>query len=301
MAVRRIYDVFLSHSSVDVALARRVERALEREGLSTWLDRSEIRVGTLLRDELHASIRASRTVLLLWSAAAAGSRWVAAEILTAFHERRFVVPCVLDGTALPYFLDNAIFLDFRRRPQVPRDLAATLRRVPRGANDVPAFRDSPGALVRAAIDDLVSGQKTVTDALEGGDLRRAAARQKAIDPAQKAAEKRWRLDATVLNLAGYHRKNAYVLKHLEAIDAGRPPKDPLLVRAERFFFDTLFVNPVDPSALNGLANVLYFERDYPAARFFCLRAIAQAERAGIDYPEARNDLALIERHLDRAR
>jgi hypothetical protein len=297
MTGRRRYDVFLSHSSVDVALARRVEKALERDGLSTWLDRSEIRVGTLLRDELHASVRASRTVLLLWSKAAAGSRWVAAEILTSFHEKRFIVPCVLDGTALPYFLDNAIFLDFRRRPQIPRDLAATLRRVPRGANDVPVFRDSPNADVRAAIADLAAGQRKVTDALGRRDLTQGAVHQKASDAAHKAAEKRWPLDATILSLAGYHRKNAYLLKHADAIDAGRPPKDPLLVRAESFFFDTLFVNPVDPSSLNGLANVLYFERDYQAARFFCLRAIAEAERTGIDYPEARNDLALIERHL----
>ena len=297
MAGRRRYDVFLSHSSVDVALARRVEKALERSGLAVWLDRSEIRVGTLLRDELHASVRASRTVLLLWSKAAAGSRWVAAEILTAFHERRRIVPCVLDGTALPWFLENAIFLDFRTRPQIPRDLAATLGRVPRGANEVPVFRDSPGAPVRAAIDALRSGQQTVTDAFQRGDTARAAGLQKAIDAAQKAAEKRWPLDATILNLAGYHRKNAYILKHLDAIDAGRPPKDPLLVRAERFFFDTLFGNPVDPSSLNGLANVLYFERDYQAARFFCLRAIAEADRTGIDYPAARNDLALISQHL----
>jgi TIR domain len=298
MAQRRRYDVFLSHSSANVAVARRVEKALERRGLAVWLDRSEIQPGVLLRDELQASIRASRLALLLWSAAAARSRWIAAELLTAFHEDRFVVPCVLDDTALPYFLDNAIFLDFRKR--VPPDLAAQIARAPKGRNDVPAFRDSPNPETRAAIVALAAGQRKVTSALERRDTAKAAVHQKAIDAPQKAAERRWRLDATVLDLAGYHRKNAYVLKHGAAIDAGRPPKDPLLVRAERFFFDTLFVNPVDPSALNGLANVLYFERDYKAAEFFCLRALAECLRTGVDYPEARNDLALIRQHLTGA-
>jgi len=36
--------------------------------------------------------------VLVWSKAAAASRWVAAEILTAFYlpMRRFVIPCVVE-------------------------------------------------------------------------------------------------------------------------------------------------------------------------------------------------------------
>jgi hypothetical protein len=35
---------------------------------------------------------------------------------------------------------------------------------------------------------------------------------------------------------------------------GARPKDAILTRAERFVFDTLLVNPIDPGALDGLAN-----------------------------------------------
>jgi Flp pilus assembly protein TadD len=63
----------------------------------------------------------------------------------------------------------------------------------------------------------------------------------------------------------------------------------LLLEAERFFFSTLFVNPVDPSALNGLGNVLTFERDYEAAEFFVERAL-EIEPS---YEQALHDLALI--------
>src|SRR5262245_48248236 len=89
---------FISRSSANAALAGRIERALESDGLPVWLDRSKIRAGQLLRPELQGAIGGSRVLVLLWSKAAAKSRWVAAEILTAFHLNRFVVACVCDKT-----------------------------------------------------------------------------------------------------------------------------------------------------------------------------------------------------------
>jgi hypothetical protein len=87
-----------------------------------------------------------------------------------------------------------------------------------------------------------------------------------------------------------------MLKHWDAIQAGRPPKDRLLERAERFFFDTLFYNPNECSAINGLGNVLLFERELDAAEFFVRRAIVLARKQGGDYSAAKRDLALIQ-HL----
>jgi hypothetical protein len=288
------YEAFVSHSSADRRAAAKVEEALQAAGLETWLDRSDIRVGTLLRDELHASLKRSRVVVLLWSRAAAASRWVAAEVLTAFHEKRFIVPCVLDGTRLPYFLQNAIFLGVR--PGGRRAFSGILeavRKAPTGANRVPPFRDSPGPDLVAAVHRLDEGQRRVTDALGRRDVVAGRRAQTALELAQRAAEKKWPLDATVLSLAGYHRKNAYMLKHWDAIAAGQPPKDALLVRAERRFFDTLFVNPVDFNALNGLGSVLLYERDFEAALFFVQRALHYARRAGVAYPDAEHDLQLL--------
>ena len=101
-------------------------------------------------------------------------------------------------------------------------------------------------------------------------------------------------DPMVLALSGYHHKNAYLLKHWDQLQAGRTPKDALQLRAEAKFFETLFVNPRDPSSLNGLGSVLIGEREYNAAEFFILRAI---EFAGGHYPEAEHDLALARRYL----
>jgi Flp pilus assembly protein TadD len=67
----------------------------------------------------------------------------------------------------------------------------------------------------------------------------------------------------------------------------------LLDRAERFFFEALFVNPKEYSALNGLGSILIFERDLEAAEFFIRRAIALAEQNEVDYTAAKHDLAMI--------
>jgi hypothetical protein len=99
----------------------------------------------------------------------------------------------------------------------------------------------------------------------------------------------------IFNLAGYHLKNAYMLKHWAAIQAARSPqRDALLDRAERNFYTSLFANPYDASALNGLGSVLIFQREYAAAELFITRAIAHA---GGDYPQARSDLEYVQKAL----
>ena len=99
-------DAFISHASKDAALAARIGQALADDGLQAWLDRSQSRAGALLRKELQDAIEASRVLVLLWSKAAAKSRWVAAEVLTAFHTDRHIVGCVRGEAPLPYFLQT---------------------------------------------------------------------------------------------------------------------------------------------------------------------------------------------------
>jgi hypothetical protein len=288
-------DAFISHSSADATLAARVERTLEADGLKVWLDRSEIRPGRLLRKELQTAIRDSRVIVLLWSKPAARSRWVAAELLTAFHLNRFVIGCARDKTPLPYFLQNTIYLNLQpRKTGWVEQLRRAVRDAPEAANEIPASMGSQTPQLREVISLLAEGQSAVTDRLGKNDLEGARTYQAVVDGEMRAAEKMWRLEAMILNLAGYHRKNAYMLKHWPAILAGRPPKDRLLERAERCFYESLFADPYDYSALNGLGSILVYERDLEAAEFFIRRALLLAKRAGADYPAAKHDLQLVQ-------
>jgi tetratricopeptide (TPR) repeat protein len=286
-------DAFISHSSADRARAARVEQTLEQDGLTVWFDRSEIRPGRLLRAELQGAIRDSRVIVLVWSKAAAKSRWVAAELLTALHSGRFVVAGTCDKTPLPYFLQNTIYLNLAARQTRWRDdLLRAVREAPRAANEVPPRIAAPTQELNETIRLLAEGQAIVTGNI-GRDDPKARDTQAVLNPAMKAAEKRWRLEAMILNLAGYHHKNAYMLKHWDSIIAGQPPKDLLLDRAEKSFYKSLFANPYDYSALNGLGSILFYERDLDAAEFFIRRALALAKKDGQSYAAAERDLAMV--------
>jgi TIR domain len=286
-------NTFISHSSKDTSQSVRIEKALEKDGHDVWLDRSDIRLGVLLRAELQSAIRRSQALVLVWSKAAAASRWVAAEILTSFHLKRFIIPCVVDNTPLPQFLDNTVYLDFRANPKTAlRSLRRAVADVPRTANTFSKVMSSQSPDLQEMVRLIAQTQDVELDRL-GGDLAGAREVHAVVDAAMKKVEKRWRLDLSILNLAGYHRKNAYMLKHWHAIQAGRPPKDPLLRRAEQFFFEALFVNPTDCSALNGLGSVLILERELEAAEFFVRRAIAIAKKKKLAYSDAEHDLAMI--------
>jgi Flp pilus assembly protein TadD len=67
----------------------------------------------------------------------------------------------------------------------------------------------------------------------------------------------------------------------------------VLDQAERRFFETLAIDPTDPSGLNGLGSILFFKRDLNAAEFFQRAAIDQAKQLGQEYPAAHHDLEMV--------
>ena len=290
-------DGFISHSSADRSVAVRLEKALEADGLSVWLDDSEIRYGVLLGSQLRDSIRDAKVMILLWSSDAAASRWVVTEWLTAFHVGRFIVPCSLDDTPLPQCLQTSLRLPIKRVTRgVIEDLGRAVRDAPDGPNQLAPLISGQSPELAAAIDSIGREQFAILDTLGTWDLEETRARQARLDPVVDGALASWSLDSTIVNLAGYHLKNAYLLAHWDAVQAGRSPKDPLLDQAERRFFETLSLDPTDPEALNGLGTILTFKRDLEAAEFFILAAIAEAKRRDISYPAAEHDLALVRRY-----
>jgi hypothetical protein len=292
---RKRPSAFISHAGVDLKTAQLVEKTLAVAGIDSWLDHSDIRIGALLRKELREAIEASRAMVLLWSKAAAGSRWVASELLMAFHLERFVVPCVLTRAPdLPQFLSRSVFLNFgKARADALQRLCEQVKGAPLSRNEFLGVASYESADLKAAIRDLNDGQRAILDRVGREDITKAKDLQRRLDARMHAAEGRWRFDSTILNLAGYHRKNAYMINHWQEYCAGRFPKDALLEDAERFFFDCLFANPTDYSALNGLGNVLLFEGELDAAEFFVEKAVEWAAADGVDYWEAKHDLRLI--------
>jgi len=287
------FDLFVSHSSRDARFVQGLARGLRKARLEAWVDTTEMRFGGLLRNELQQAIGDSRVLMLVWSAAAAKSRWVWSEIFTAFHLGRFIVPCALDAAPLPAFLRTTAYLARRREKKKLGDsLVRAVRAAPDHANQVPALMASQSPLVEQLARGVALAQYGVLAGIDK-DLERAKMANAKVRTALARVRKLAPLDAGVLNLAGYQDKNDHLIKHWKAVQAGRSIPDPLLQRAERCFFESLALKPTDPSALNGLASVLMLERELDAAEFFQRRAIALVKRSGGSYEAAQHDLDLI--------
>jgi len=81
--VPKTYDVFISHSSEDKAIAEKIAQHLSFRGLQVWYDDWEILVGHDIVDKVYGGIRDSRFLLVLLSEKSVRSKWVQQEINVA--------------------------------------------------------------------------------------------------------------------------------------------------------------------------------------------------------------------------
>jgi len=292
-------DAFISHASADSRTTKSLVRVLEADSLTTWADYSAMRFGKLLVPEIHNAIRDARLFVLLWSKSARKSRWVAMEILVAFHRKKFIVPCVLDDCPLPQFLANSAYLDRRReKATLGAQLSRAVRTAPAGPTKVAPLVRGSSEIVDGLARAIGLGQYAVLEAVVH-DRKRAESANNSVDSALQHLHNMAPEDPMVINLTAYQQKNTYTLKYWDQIQAGRAPKDRLLARAEHNFFDVLFTNPSDASAINGIGTVLFYERELEAAAFFQRRAAALAKRQGMDYQAAKADLKQTVSHMRR--
>jgi hypothetical protein len=95
------FDVFLSHSSKDKAVARAVADRLRQDGLRLWFDEWEIRPGDSIPAKIEEGLEHSRVLVLCMSANAFGSDWAQLEAGTfrfrdALNKDRRFIPLRLD-------------------------------------------------------------------------------------------------------------------------------------------------------------------------------------------------------------
>ena len=296
------WDAFISHSSQDKPQVRRLTALLSARRLKPWIDQTGVQFGGLLRNGLQDAIAASKSFVLVWSKPASRSRWVIAELLTAFHLGRFIIPCVLDGTRVPQFLRNTAYLDRKRDGRrLGEMLVAAVREVPDARTPIMPFVAAERAEVIALVNAIARAQYDEITNLRPGHFDESRTIHAAVDKQVAAALERFPLEATVLNVAGYHYKNAYMSRHYEAIQAGQPPPDRVLQKAERYFFRALIADPNNAEALNGVGNVLFFEGELDAAEFFHRCALKSAKQQGFHYAEAQHDLNLVRSFKKRSK
>ena len=90
------YDTFLSYSHRDRARAEKVRDHLVSEGLSVWMDRDQIGLGSLFRRSLSTGLKESRTITPLLTSNALESAEVFDEVRFGIENRLKVIPAVLN-------------------------------------------------------------------------------------------------------------------------------------------------------------------------------------------------------------
>lgn len=108
--------VFLSHSSVDRALARRLAGDLQSASIDIWLDQWEIGVGAELVPTIERSVDETDFVIVLLTRASTASDWVDREWRRKFDEevrtgRVAVIPVRGEPCVIPDFLAQRSYAD----------------------------------------------------------------------------------------------------------------------------------------------------------------------------------------------
>ena len=97
------YDVFISYSRKDTDTANRICAALERQGISYFIDRQGIGGGQEFPEVLADAIVGCRIMLYIASSNSYGSKFTNNEITFAFNEKSkgSILPYIIDGSRLP--------------------------------------------------------------------------------------------------------------------------------------------------------------------------------------------------------
>ena len=98
-------SVFLSYSREDLPLIEQLEAQLKKHSeISIWRDQEKIYGGQKWPKVLGEAIADQDVVLLAWSKHAAAFHFVEFEWCTALAQKKTIIPCLLDSTAMPLSL-----------------------------------------------------------------------------------------------------------------------------------------------------------------------------------------------------
>tara|TARA_R110002072_G_scaffold13481_2_gene56876 strand:- start:76678 stop:81408 length:4731 start_codon:yes stop_codon:yes gene_type:complete len=110
-------QVFLSHSSADKMLARRLAADLRDAGVKVWFDEWEIETGDSITQRIQAGLRESDFVAVLLTRQSVEHGWVEKEWQSRINEeaksgRKLILPLKADDCELPPLLADRAFADF---------------------------------------------------------------------------------------------------------------------------------------------------------------------------------------------
>ena len=119
MARNKTYDIFLSHSSLDIDFTNKLHNLLEQAGFNVWYDEKRLTSNTHLLSDLPKYIGNSESFIVVLSKNSCYSTWVQDEYgyareLQKNKELKAIIPIVIDDCDLPGFFNNYKWIDCKQ-------------------------------------------------------------------------------------------------------------------------------------------------------------------------------------------
>lgn len=99
------YDVFISYSRTDTAIADMIVQALDDANISYFIDRKNIGGGMEFPEVLAQAIKGCKVLLFLASRNSYMSAFTMNEITYAFNKKKHILPFIIDSSELPDTLE----------------------------------------------------------------------------------------------------------------------------------------------------------------------------------------------------
>lgn len=118
--------VFISHSSIDKPIARKVAEQIRLRGWTVWIDEGALQPGDKLTDRLVSTLSEIDILVIIVTANALASYWVKFELDQFIQEfkqqKKRIVPLLFENVELPQVLKGFIYGDCRIDGQLKQSL-----------------------------------------------------------------------------------------------------------------------------------------------------------------------------------
>lgn len=126
-------NVFISHNYKDKPMARKIATELNRYGIKTWIDESEIKLGDSLIEKIREGLDHMDFLIALISENSVGSEWVKRELDIAMNneiegKKIVAIPILVGKCELPGFLKGKLYADMSTRRKYNENILALMKR-----------------------------------------------------------------------------------------------------------------------------------------------------------------------------
>lgn len=126
-------NVFISHNYKDKPMARKIAKDLNKYGIKTWIDESEIKLGDSLIEKIRDGLDHMDFLIALISGNSVESEWVKKELdivmNSEIEEKRVIaIPILVGKCELPGFLKGKLYADMSTSKKYNENISALIRR-----------------------------------------------------------------------------------------------------------------------------------------------------------------------------